>query len=54
VGYWTGFQIAKVQIGDMPEPVEMRIPEVFRRIDLIGESHEFRTGRPQDRDGIAM
>ena len=35
VGFWTGFQIAKVQIGDMPKPVEMRIrvTEIFRRID---------------------
>jgi ketosteroid isomerase-like protein len=35
VGYWTGFQIAKVQIGDMPKPMDMRIrvTEVFRRMD---------------------
>jgi ketosteroid isomerase-like protein len=35
IGFWTGFQIASVQIGDMPKPVEMRIrvTEVFRRID---------------------
>lgn len=35
VGFWTGFQIAKVQIGDMPKPVEMRIrvTEIFRKID---------------------
>lgn len=34
VGFWTGFQIAKVQIGDMPKPVEMRIrvTEIFRKI----------------------
>jgi ketosteroid isomerase-like protein len=35
IGFWTGFQIANVQIGDMPRPVEMRIrvTEIFRRID---------------------
>lgn len=35
IAFWTGFQIANVQIGDMPKPVEMRIrvTEVFRRID---------------------
>ena len=35
IGFWTGFQIANVQIGDMPKPVEMRIrvTEIFRRID---------------------
>jgi ketosteroid isomerase-like protein len=35
VGFWTGFQVAKVQIGEMPAPVDMRlrVTEVFRRID---------------------
>lgn len=35
IGFWTGFQIANVQIGDMPKPIEMRIrvTEVFQRID---------------------
>jgi ketosteroid isomerase-like protein len=35
IDFWTGFQIANVQIGDMPRPVEMRIrvTEIFRRID---------------------
>jgi ketosteroid isomerase-like protein len=35
IGFWTGFQIANVQIGSMPKPVEMRIrvTEIFRRID---------------------
>jgi ketosteroid isomerase-like protein len=35
LGFWTGFQIAKVQIAGAPQPVEMRIrvTELFRRID---------------------
>lgn len=35
LGFWTGFQIAKVQIGDAPHPLEMRIrvTELFRRTD---------------------
>ena len=35
VGFWTGFQVATVQIGEMPAPVDMqlRVTEVFRRID---------------------
>ena len=35
VGFWTGFQVANVQIGEMPAPVDMRlrVTEVFRRID---------------------
>lgn len=35
VGFWTGFQVANVQLGEMPAPVEMRlrVTEVFRRID---------------------
>jgi ketosteroid isomerase-like protein len=35
VGYWTGFQVAKVRIGEMPAPIDMRlrVTEVFRRID---------------------
>jgi ketosteroid isomerase-like protein len=35
VGYWTGFQVATVQIGDMRKPTEMRIrvTEIFQRID---------------------
>ena len=35
VGYWTGFQVATVQIGDMPKPIDIRIrvTEVFRKID---------------------
>ena len=35
LAFWTGYQIAKAQIGDMPRPVDMRIrlTEVFRKID---------------------
>ena len=35
VGFWTGFQVAKVQIGEMPAPADMRlrVTEVLRRID---------------------
>ncbi len=35
LGFWTGFQVATVQIGDMPKPVDMRIriTEIFRLID---------------------
>jgi len=35
VGFWTGYQIAKAQIGDMPQPADMRlrVTEVFRKID---------------------
>jgi ketosteroid isomerase-like protein len=35
LAFWTGYQIATVQIGDMPEPTEMRIrlTEVFRKVD---------------------
>jgi ketosteroid isomerase-like protein len=35
LGFWTGFQVANVQIGDMPAPIDMRlrVTEVFRRID---------------------
>jgi ketosteroid isomerase-like protein len=35
MAFWTGYQIAKVQIGDMPKPMKMRIrlTEVFRKID---------------------
>jgi ketosteroid isomerase-like protein len=35
LGFWTGFQVARVRIGDMPEPVEMKLraTEIFRRID---------------------
>ena len=35
LGFWTGYQIAKAQIGDMPQPVDMRIrvTEVFRKVD---------------------
>jgi ketosteroid isomerase-like protein len=35
LGFWTGFQIAKVQIADAPQEVEMpiRVTELFRRID---------------------
>jgi ketosteroid isomerase-like protein len=35
LGFWTGLQVARVQIGDMPEPVDMklRVTEIFRRID---------------------
>ena len=34
LAFWTGYQVATVQIGDMPKPMEMRIrlTEVFRRI----------------------
>jgi ketosteroid isomerase-like protein len=35
LGFWTGFQIAKVQIADAPQAFEIRIrvTELFRRID---------------------
>ncbi len=35
LAFWSGFQIATVQIGDMPRPMEMRIrlTEVFRKLD---------------------
>ena len=35
MAFWTGFQVATAQIGDMPNPTSMRIrvTEVFRRID---------------------
>ena len=35
LAFWTGYQIAKAQIGDMPAPQDMRIrvAEIFRRID---------------------
>jgi ketosteroid isomerase-like protein len=35
LAFWTGYQLAKVQIGAMPEPQEMkiRVTEVFRKID---------------------
>jgi ketosteroid isomerase-like protein len=35
VGFWTGFQSARVKVGDAPEPVTMklRITELFRRMD---------------------
>jgi ketosteroid isomerase-like protein len=35
LGFWTGLQIATVQLGDMPRPVNMRIrvTEVFRKDD---------------------
>jgi ketosteroid isomerase-like protein len=35
LGFWTGFQIARVQMEDAPQPVEMRIrvTELFRRIE---------------------
>jgi ketosteroid isomerase-like protein len=34
MAFWTGYQIATVQIGDMPRPMDMRIrlTEVFRKI----------------------
>jgi ketosteroid isomerase-like protein len=33
LGFWTGFQIATVQIGDMPRPANMRVrvTEIFRK-----------------------
>jgi ketosteroid isomerase-like protein len=34
LAFWTGCQVATVQIGDMPKPTKMRrLTEVFRRID---------------------
>jgi ketosteroid isomerase-like protein len=35
LGFWTGFQIANVQIGDMLEPTQMRlrVTEIFRKSD---------------------
>jgi ketosteroid isomerase-like protein len=35
LGFWTGFQVANVQIGDMPGPVDMRVrvTEIFRKIE---------------------
>jgi ketosteroid isomerase-like protein len=34
LAFWTGYQVATVQIGDMPKPMDMRIrlTEVFRKI----------------------
>lgn len=34
-GFWTGFQVAAVQIGKMPQVTNMRVrvTELFRRID---------------------
>lgn len=33
LAFWTGYQVARAQIGDMPEPQNMkiRVTEVFRR-----------------------
>jgi ketosteroid isomerase-like protein len=33
--YWTGFQLATVQVGDMPQPreIKMRVTEIFRKVD---------------------
>lgn len=35
LAFWTGFQKARVQVADAPQPVEMRIrvTEIFRRLD---------------------
>jgi ketosteroid isomerase-like protein len=35
LGFWTGFQVATVRIGDAPRPVTMRlrVTEIFRKID---------------------
>jgi len=35
LGFWTGYQIARVRMGERQEPIEMRIrvTEVFRRMD---------------------
>jgi len=35
LGFWTGFQVATVRIGDAPHPVTMRlrVTEIFRKID---------------------
>lgn len=35
LGFWTGFQTATVQIGNAPQPVEMRlrVTEIFRKLD---------------------
>jgi ketosteroid isomerase-like protein len=35
LAFWTGYQVARVQIGDMPKSMDMRIrlTEVFRKID---------------------
>jgi ketosteroid isomerase-like protein len=35
LAFWTGFQIATVQIGEMPKPTQMkiRVTEIFRKID---------------------
>lgn len=35
LGYWTGFQVATVTLGNPPKQVDMRIrvTEIFRRID---------------------
>lgn len=33
LAYWTGYQVAKAQIGDIPAPMDMRlrVTEIFRR-----------------------
>jgi ketosteroid isomerase-like protein len=35
LGFWTGFQVATVRIGDAPRPMTMRlrVTEIFRKID---------------------
>jgi ketosteroid isomerase-like protein len=35
LAFWTGYQVARVQIGEMPKPMDMRVrvTEVFRKID---------------------
>jgi ketosteroid isomerase-like protein len=35
LAFWTGFQFATVQIGDMPKPTDMkiRVTEIFRKFD---------------------
>jgi ketosteroid isomerase-like protein len=35
LAFWTGLQIATVQLGQMPKPADMRIrvTEIFRKID---------------------
>jgi len=35
LGFWTGFQVATVRIGDAPRPATMRlrVTEIFRKID---------------------
>lgn len=49
LGFWTGFQVATVRIGDAPRQVTMRlrVTEIFRKIDgtwkLVHRQADLRT-----------